>query len=122
MHNKSLTLAAKIFAVTACVATAGFAMIPRTTAYVPVAVESGESAASAALYRAHCARCHGNDGHSNTKDGRRTEADDLTEGSVKAMSAEKMTRIIKNGKGEMPANKRLSAAQIASIIRYVRGL
>jgi mono/diheme cytochrome c family protein len=109
-------------AVTAFVATAAFAMMPASTANLPVAAETGESAASAALYRAHCARCHGNDGHANTKDGRRTEADDLTDGSVKAMAADKMTRIIKNGKGEMPANKRLSAAQITSIIRYVRGL
>ncbi|MEQ1645865.1 MAG: cytochrome c [Pyrinomonadaceae bacterium] len=122
MHNKTLLLAGKILAVTVFVATAAFAMIPRTTTYVPIAAEGGESAASAALYRAHCARCHGNDGHSNTKDGRRTEADDLTDGSVKAMATDKMTRIIKNGKGDMPANKRLSAAQIASIIRYVRGL
>ena len=122
MQNRKLSTIAKILAVTAFVATAAFAMIPKSTANISMAFESSEAAASAALYRANCARCHGNDGHSNTKDGRRTEADDLTDASVKSMSTDKMTRIIKNGKGEMPANKKLSAAQVASIVRYVRGL
>lgn len=122
MHNKSLLLTVKTIAVTAFVATAAFAMIPQSAAPDPVASESGESAMSASLYRAHCARCHGNDGRSNTKEGRRTEADDLTDESVKAMGADKMARIIRNGKGEMPRNKKLSAAQIAGIVRYVKGL
>lgn len=122
VHNKTLHIAAKIFAITAFVATAAFAMIPSSTPHEPIAVGSGESAMSASLYRAHCARCHGNDGRSNTKEGRRTEAADLTDESVKAMGADKMARIIRNGKGEMPRNRKLSAAQIAGIVRYVKGI
>ena len=122
MHNKSLLLTVKTIAVTAFVATAAFAMIPQSAAHDPVASESGENVTQASLYRANCARCHGNDGLSNTKEGRRTEADDLTDESVKAMGADKMARIIRNGKGEMPRNKKLSAAQIAGIVRYVKGL
>ena len=122
MHNKTLHIAAKIFAITVFVATAAFAMIPRSIETVPTATESGENVAQASLYRAHCARCHGNDGRANTKEGRRTEADDLTDESVKAMGADKMARIIRNGKGEMPRNKKLSAAQIAGLVRYVKGL
>ena len=122
MHNKSLLLTVKTIAVTAFVATAAFAMIPQSAAHDPVASESGENVIQASLYRANCARCHGNDGLSNTKEGRRTEADDLTDESVKAMGADKMARIIRNGKGEMPRNKKLSAAQIAGIVRYVKGL
>ena len=122
MHNKSLLLTVKTIAVTAFVATAAFAMIPQSAAHDPVASESGENVTQASLYRANCTRCHGNDGLSNTKEGRRTEADDLTDESVKAMGADKMARIIRNGKGEMPRNKKLSAAQIAGIVRYVKGL
>lgn len=120
MHKKSLLLTAKTIAVTAFVATAAFAMIPQSTAYVPLPFESGENVAQASLYRVHCARCHGTDGRSNTEEGRRTEASDLTDESVQNMNSAKMSRIIRNGKGEMPPNKKLTTSQIASIVRYVR--
>jgi len=39
------------------------------------------------------------------------------------MSTEKMTRIIKNGKGKMPAfGKKLTAAQVSSLVGYVKSL
>ena len=77
----------------------------------------------ASVYRANCARCHGNDGHSNTPAGRETDADDLTTGKVKGMSAGRMSSIIRNGKGDMPAfRKKLSAAQISGLVRYVKSL
>jgi mono/diheme cytochrome c family protein len=38
------------------------------------------------------------------------------------MDAAKMARIIRNGKGDMPGNKKLSAAQIAGLVRYVKTL
>lgn len=122
MHNKSLFLMAKAIAVTAFVATAAFAMIPQSMAYVPLPFERAENVAQASVYRANCARCHGNDGRSNTKEGRRTEADDLTDESVKNMDAAKMSRIIRNGKGDMPGNKKLSSSQISALVRYVKSL
>lgn len=80
-------------------------------------------AASRALYRQHCASCHGNDGRSQTKRGRETEADDITTADVKGDAHDKLVRIISNGKGEMPGFKRkLSSAQIASIARYIKTL
>ena len=83
-------------------------------------VVSEEATASRALYRAHCAVCHGNDGHSNTTRGRQTEADDI---SGTSDSVDKIVRVISNGKGDMPGFKRkLSSAQIASIARYVKTL
>ncbi len=122
MHNTGLLLTGKIFAVTLFVATAAFAIIPRPAAYDALPFESGKNVAQASVYRANCARCHGNDGRSNTKEGRRTEADDLTDESVKNMDSAKMSRIIRNGKGEMPGNKKLSSAQISALVRYVKGL
>lgn len=112
----------KIAAVAAVAVAGCFALIPASKPdFTPSAV-STESDAQASTYRANCARCHGNDGHANTREGRRVEADDLTEDSVKGMSDAKMTRTIKNGKGKMPAFKKLSAAQISGLIRYVRSL
>jgi mono/diheme cytochrome c family protein len=82
-----------------------------------------ELSTQASVYRANCARCHGADGHANTPAGRETDADDLTTGKVKGLSTARMTQIIKNGKGDMPAfGKKLSAAQIAGVIRYVKSL
>lgn len=81
-------------------------------------VESLESSRS--LYRAHCASCHGNDGHSNTAKGRKLEADDI---SGIDDGVEKIKRVITNGKGDMPGfKKKLSAAQITSIANYVKTL
>lgn len=114
--------AVKIFFVTAFAVVAAFLAMPRSTERVEAAEVAGENVAQASVYRAHCARCHGNDGRSNTAEGRKTEATDLTDPSVKGMDGAKMTRIIRNGKGEMPGNKKLSAAQITALVRYVRGL
>lgn len=103
---------------TVCV-TGCWALMPRTNA----APEAIEIASQASVYRAHCARCHGADGHANTPAGRETDADDLTTGKVKGMSASRMAQIIRKGKGDMPAfGKKLSAAQIAGVVRYVKTL
>ena len=123
MKTVSLKFVAKVTAVAAFAVTGCFAFIPASNSGVPENAVAAEYDAQASIYRSNCAKCHGNDGHSNTKEGRRTEADDLTEDSVKAMSSEKMTRIIKNGKGKMPAfGKKLTAAQVASLVGYVRSL
>lgn len=84
---------------------------------------SGGKTASRALYRRHCASCHGNDGRSQTKRGRETEADDITTADVKNDSHDRLVRLITNGKGEMPGFKKtLSSAKIASIARYIKTL
>ncbi len=75
------------------------------------------------IYSQNCARCHGADGKSQTALGQKLEAADLTTGDVKGLSSDKMTRRIKNGRGAMPSfAKKLTAAQVVSVIRYVRSL
>lgn len=123
MNSLTFKLVAKLSTIAIFAVTAFAVVIPSGPAVAVSSAVSSESLSQASIYRAHCARCHGNDGHANTKEGRKTEAADLTEESVKTMSTEKMTRIIRNGKSEMPGfAKKLSAAQIAALIRYVRGL
>ncbi|HTH50746.1 MAG TPA: c-type cytochrome [Pyrinomonadaceae bacterium] len=71
------------------------------------------------LYLNNCARCHGNDGRSQTKLGRKYDADDISGG----VGTAKTIRIITNGKGHMPSfRKKLTAAQIEQIAHYVHSL
>ncbi len=78
-----------------------------------------ENVSSRSLYNIHCASCHGRDGRANTAKGRETDADDITGG----VSTAKTIRVVTNGRGDMPGfKKKLSAAQIASIARYVATL
>ena len=100
--------------------TAFFAVLAFIPSRVTGAASTTPAAKLASAYSTHCARCHGADGRSETAKGRELDADDLTASKVQHMSSAKMTRIIKNGKGDMPAFKNLSASQIAAIIRTVK--
>jgi mono/diheme cytochrome c family protein len=74
------------------------------------------------LYVSNCARCHGGDGKGHTKLGEDMSIPDLTV-TARKMSLTDVKRIITNGHDEMPAfKKKLSAAQIASLAKYVRAL
>ena len=81
---------------------------------------AASEASPRSLYVQNCARCHGADGKSQTAQGQKLEADDLTTSTA---SQSKIVRMITNGRGDMPGFKRkLTTAQISSIASYVRGL
>ena len=105
-----------LFAVVALLVLSYSRTVDAAETSIPVMAENN----FAGPYGTYCSRCHGGDGRSNTAKGRQLEADDLTDSSVQNMSAEKMTRIIRNGKGDMPGFRKLSAAQINQIIRTVK--
>jgi cbb3-type cytochrome c oxidase subunit III len=77
-----------------------------------------------ALYRQNCARCHGLDGRGETELGKSLNAPDLTDAAWRAkISAKRMSESIADGREEMPAfGKKLSRAQIAALVAYVRSL
>ena len=78
---------------------------------------------SRAVFLNNCARCHGGDGKGETEVGKSKDTPDISGGKVSGWSSGKLTRIITNGKGEMPSfGKKLSKAQIAGLVSYVRGL
>jgi len=80
-----------------------------------------ESARS--LYLNNCARCHGADGKSETELGRLNDAPDISGGKARKKSIAKLTQLITQGKGSMPAfGKKMTKAQITNIVAYVRGL
>lgn len=109
----------KIVIVSLFLAIGCFGLIPSATSEK---VPTAETTELASLYGTHCSSCHGGDGRANTPKGRDTDADDLTTSKVQNMSTSKMTRIIKNGKGDMPGfGKKLTAAQITAIVRHVKG-
>ncbi len=109
----------KIVLVSLFLAIGCLGLIPDTPTSAKVSEPSAAELAS--LYATHCSSCHGRDGRSNTPKGRDTDADDLTTSDVQNMSAARIARIIKNGKGDMPGfAKKLTAAQISAIIRHVK--
>ncbi len=79
------------------------------------------------LYMQNCARCHGADGRSQTEMGELYGATDLTSArwwKDEHINNRRLTNSITNGKkGGMPAfGKRLSKADIAALVAYVRKL
>lgn len=110
----------KVMAVVGFAAGGVFVFSASNTQTIAAASSIESAGSSRSLYRANCASCHGNDGHSQTPKGRKLEADDI---SGSGDSVEKISRVISNGKGEMPGFKRkLTAAQIKSIANYVKTL
>jgi mono/diheme cytochrome c family protein len=101
----------------------GAALLATPRAQADASSLAGATPASGrALYNQNCARCHGANGRSQTALGRKLEAADLTSDDVQDMDDAKMTRVIKNGRTGMPGfGKKLTADQVASIVRYVRG-
>ncbi len=82
-----------------------------------------EKSSSRSLYINNCARCHGADGKGDTELGKLYGSSNLTTRKVKRMSKKRMTQIIRNGVGGMPAfGKKLSNREITSLVNYVRSL
>ena len=82
-------------------------------------------ATAAAIYSKDCAVCHGRDGRGKTTKGRLTHARDLTNAEWQNnVTDERIFNSINSGKGKkMPAfGKKLSDAEMDSLVPYVRGL
>jgi mono/diheme cytochrome c family protein len=78
---------------------------------------------AASLFNSQCAQCHGRDGRAQTKRGRQTHTRDITNAEWQNdVSDERIFNSISHGKGKMPAFKKLSDAQIDSLVSYVRRL
>jgi mono/diheme cytochrome c family protein len=91
----------------------------------PAAMAVLESPASAAeLYAKNCSKCHGSDGRAKGLKARATGTRNLTDPQwQERVSDERIFNTINNGKGKMPGfGKKLSEAEIDSLVQYVRGL
>ena len=85
---------------------------------------STSSSSAAAIYGRRCASCHGKDGTAKTLKGKLRSARNLTDPQWQAdVSDERIFNSIMNGRGKMPSyGKKLSEAEINSLVAYVRGL
>jgi mono/diheme cytochrome c family protein len=83
-----------------------------------------EGADADALFIKNCASCHGKDGRAKTFKAKFNHARNLTAANWQvAISDEHIYKSILKGKGKMPAfGKRLSEADIAALVSYVRTL
>lgn len=78
---------------------------------------------AATIYKTECATCHGSNGHPTLK-GRLRGAPNFTEARWQAkVSDDHIFNTISNGRDRMPAfGKKLSQAEIESLVHYVRHL
>lgn len=91
----------------------------------PFNIAASESETSAAeLFSKNCARCHGKDGRAKGFKAKAVGARNLTDGPWQdRVSDERLFNSINNGKGKMPPyGKKLSEAEINSLVNYVRTL
>jgi cytochrome c oxidase cbb3-type subunit 3 len=79
---------------------------------------------SSSLFAKNCATCHGKDGKAKTFKAKFNHARDLTDPEWQAsVTDERLFNSITNGRGHMPAwGKKLSEAEINSLVAYVRQL
>jgi cytochrome c6 len=78
---------------------------------------------AAPLYKTNCAICHGPDGSGQTPAGKSVKARDLRSAEVQSQSDTELSRVIREGKGKMPSYKeRLSAADVSSLVAYIRAM
>ncbi|HLO00437.1 MAG TPA: cytochrome c [Pyrinomonadaceae bacterium] len=76
------------------------------------------------LFAKNCATCHGKDGRAKTFKAKFNHARDLTDPAWQvSVTDERLFNSITNGRGHMPAwGKKLSEAEINSLVAYVRQL
>lgn len=68
-----------------------------------------------------CHVCHGDDGHGQTPAGKMLKAQDLASAAVQKLTDAELFKIIKDGKGKMPAQgKSFNDQQIKTLVSYVR--
>lgn len=92
-------------------------MRPASGAANPALVQRGADT----IYKSTCASCHGDDGHATLK-GKLKGAPNLNSARwQEKTSDEHIFNVISNGQEKMPAfGKRLSQADIESLVAYVR--
>lgn len=85
--------------------------------------QTGQPPTTRDLYLKNCARCHGEDGKSQTKIGESLEATDLTSREVRKTKMKSVIETITHGREAMPSfEKKLSKKEIKALSKYIRTL
>ena len=79
---------------------------------------------ASALFKDNCAKCHGKDGRARGFKARLAGVRNLTEARwLEGVTDERIYNSITNGRNRMPAfGKKLTEAEIESLVAFVRGL
>ena len=90
----------------------------------PLSSGSQKDPEANSLFTKDCATCHGKDGKAKTFKAKLNGARNLSDSAWQAnVSDERLFNSITNGRGHMPAwGKKLSEAEINSLVAYVRQL
>jgi cytochrome c6 len=91
----------------------------------PILTQSskGRDSSGEALFQEQCIGCHGPDGRAQTDLGKKLGAADLTSDAIRQQPDAELAKIVKDGKGKMPAfDKKLSDDEIHGVITYIRQL
>ena len=76
-----------------------------------------------ALFQQQCVGCHGPDGRAQTEIGKKLGAADLTSDAIQQQSDSQLAKMVKDGKGKMPAfDTKLTQDEIRVVIIYIRQL
>ena len=75
-------------------------------------------------WEAYCTACHGTDGKSNTEEGKKRNARDLTDARwLASVSDSRLEGSIRRGRDKMPAfGRKLSDEQIKALVAEIRAL
>lgn len=77
----------------------------------------------AAMFKAKCAMCHGQDAAGKTPMGSKLSIRDLTSADVQKQSDEEIAGVITKGRNKMPEyGSKLTKDQIAELEKYVRSV
>ncbi len=75
----------------------------------------------AALFKANCAACHGEDGAGNTPAGKQLQVRNLRSAEVQKQSNAQLAAVIAKGKDKMPPFENgLSTPQINQLVAHIR--
>ena len=85
--------------------------------------QDASKAGGAALYKANCVLCHGEDGHAQTALGKQLKAHDLHSAEVQKKTDAQLKTVIAKGQNSMPPfQAQLSSTQIGQVVAYIRQL
>lgn len=99
-------------------------LLPALELTAPAAEKAPSKAAAAQSFSQHCAGCHGRSGTGNTFPGLLMFAPNLTRPAWQAKNTDaQIGAVIAKGHRMMPAfEKKLSGAEIAGLVAYIRQL
>ncbi|HEU4523061.1 MAG TPA: cytochrome c [Thermoanaerobaculia bacterium] len=76
---------------------------------------------AAALFKAKCAACHGEDGTGNTAMGRKLNIRSLASPDVQKQTDAQILEITKKGKGKMPSyDGKISEGDLKALVAHIR--